>query len=127
MNAPVARINKNHFWLDVKVEAALNVLQAHELYIGRIIDSSTYEDGTGEQLCLEEKMPPDARLLPQYVASLPVYNEKVCRDIFRQVVNIVKISHDNSMAHRNIHINNFVVRKVRMRSTTTIVICFSHT
>ena len=111
-HAPQLRGSSNRFWLDVAVEPAINVLMVNELYTGRFMESSNPEEDSG-LLGLQEYTPQGARLLPRYVSRLPGYTEKECRNIFRQIVDIVKISHTNGMAHRNIHINNFMAVKVR--------------
>jgi serine/threonine protein kinase len=48
-------------------------------------------------------------MLPNYVASLNRYTEKDCRQLCRQIAEIIKLSHGSGMAHRNLHLNNFFV------------------
>jgi serine/threonine protein kinase len=105
----VSTANANRFWLDGKLDLAVNILLSYNLYVGRIIESSKEEQG--ELIFLEEIPSPSMRTLPAYVARLPTYTERECRRICREAAQIVQILHNAKMAHRNIHMNNFVVDK----------------
>jgi serine/threonine protein kinase len=75
----------------------------------------TENDSKNEGLiCVEEVLPPTTQGLPNYIVQLPVYTEKHCRVIFRDIVSIVKLCHDNGMAHRNLLLTSLLVdRKVQ--------------
>jgi serine/threonine protein kinase len=60
-------------------------------------------------VCVEEITPPKSFVLPDYITTLRKYTEKECRKICRQMAEIIKIAHDNGMAHRNIHMNNWLL------------------
>lgn len=78
-------------------------------YIGHIL---VVPDEVNEGLvCIEEILPPKIVLLPMYIARLESYTEKECRRIFREIALIVKLSHDNGMAHRNLLLTNLLVNK----------------
>ena len=76
-------------------------------YSGRFVREGN--EGEGGWICVEEFMPAGARVLPSYVAELREYTERDCRQIFRQMVKIIKLSHDNEMAHTNIHAENWLI------------------
>lgn len=81
-------------------------------FCGRLLpDTSSSEQNNEGLVCVEELSPPNVRVLPNYIARLRHYTEKDCRRICRQMAEIIKISHDNGMAHRNIHMNNWVLDK----------------
>jgi serine/threonine protein kinase len=104
------------FWLDDSVELALNILMVERKYEGRVVNV----DSTGF-ICVEESKRSGTQgssrsgtrfLLADHVASLSRYTEKDCRRICLEIAHIIKLSHDNGMAHRNLHLNNFIVDKM---------------
>jgi len=114
--APASLDDGTRFWLDGHVEIALNVLIVERKYSGRLLpDSGSTEQNNEGDICVEEMTPANLKVLPHYIASLPSYTEKQCRKLCRQMAEIIKLSHDNGMAHRNIHMNNWLVDK-RVRS-----------
>lgn len=94
------RSNGNIFFLDAAVEKAVRALTRHHKYVGKIItdDSSNNED----LICVEEKPPATVSSLAEYIVRLPRYTEMHARMIFRQIVQIIKLCHDNGLAHRNL-------------------------
>lgn len=86
----------------------MNVLIAYGKYEGRIISDTTDSTQDG-QLCVEEVKPSFTRLLPHFIASLPKYTEKDCRRMCRQMAEIIKLAHDNGLAHRSIHMHNWLL------------------
>ena len=98
------------------MEIALNVLMVERKYSGKILQDTASTDENSEGLvCVEEIMPPKTMVLPNYIARLQAYTEKECRRICRQMAEIIKISHENGLAHRNIHMNNWLLdRHVRL-------------
>ena len=83
---------------------------AEKKYCGRLIPPNHNTEQNYEGLvCVEEINPPNTFILPHYIAKLKTYSEKDCRRICRQIAEIIKISHDNGMAHRNIHMNNWLL------------------
>jgi serine/threonine protein kinase len=98
--------------LDASVERAIRRLIDEGRYIGKLVA----ENGSNNEglICVEEVLPPTTQGLPNYIVHLPVYTEKQCRIIFREIVSIVKLCHDNGMAHRNLLLTSLLVdRKVR--------------
>ncbi len=94
------RSNGNIFFLDAAVEKAVRALVRHHKYVGKIItdDSSNNDD----VICVEERLPNTVSSLAEYIVALPRYTEMHARMIFRQIVQIIKLCHDNGLAHRNI-------------------------
>jgi serine/threonine protein kinase len=104
----------NVFWLDAAVEPALNILQAEGKYVGRILDDSKVENAY--LIYVKEFTPTNAYVLPSYISRLNRYTEKECRRICREIAEIIKLSHDSGMAHRNLLLTNVLVdRTVRRR------------
>jgi serine/threonine protein kinase len=92
------------------------------MYAGRFVNQEEIGRATDGLICLEEYTPPNAMMLPNYVASLTRYTEKDCRQLCRQIAEIIKLSHESGMAHRNIHLNNFFVDSaVRCRSVLPMI------
>jgi hypothetical protein len=58
---------------------------------------------------IEETIPRNLMPLPVYISRLQFYTECECRQIFRQFVEFIRISHENCMAHRNLQMNNYFV------------------
>ena len=93
--------------MDAAVERAIRNLIREGLYIGNIV---TENNGNNEGLiCVEEVVPPSLQGLPNYIVQLPQYTEKDCRIIFREIVRIVKLCHENGMAHRNLLLTSLLV------------------
>jgi len=74
-------------------------------------------------------MPPNTKALPNYIAELRGFTEKEGRRICRQMAEIIKISHDHGMAHRNITMNNWLLDgsvrfDLRLSNIATIVDTF---
>jgi serine/threonine protein kinase len=85
-------------------------------YIGRIVPVDSNNNTTGKNInnvdgliCVEEIAPKGPIGLPKYIVNLPSYTEKDCRVIFRQIVSIIKLCHDNGLAHRNILFTSLLV------------------
>ena len=121
---PSSAKNEHRFILDSTLEFAVNLLLSDGLYSARIVDYNGEGDGnfathSDDLFCVEEFVPPQSLVLPRYVARRTTYTEKHCRRICRSVATIIKLSHDNGMAHRNIHVNNFLfngsTKKVMVR------------
>jgi serine/threonine protein kinase len=93
------------FWLDGSVWEALNVLMVEGKYEETILDF----DDNGFVFIEEARRSSKQLMLADHVASLSRYTEKDCRRICLEIAHIIKLSHDNGMAHRNLHLNNFVV------------------
>jgi serine/threonine protein kinase len=98
--------------LDAAVENAIWSLLQEGRYIGKVVVDT--DSGNNEGLiCVDETLPPTAQGLPSYIVELPSYTEKDCRIIFREIVSIIKLCHDNGMAHRNLLLTSLLVdRKV---------------
>jgi serine/threonine protein kinase len=95
--------------LDSAVEKAINKLIRKGKYIGRIIpNNNENDDGL---ICVEEKPTIDMYGIPEYIVKLPTYTEMHCRNIFRQIVAIIKLCHDNGLAHRNLLLTSLLVNK----------------
>lgn len=87
-----------------------------DMYAGKFVDQEEAGNAATELICLEEYTPPNVILLPDYIASLERYTEKECRRLCRQIAEIIKLSHESGMAHRNLQLNNFFVdRSVRIQ------------
>ena len=93
--------------MDAAVERAVRTLIRKEKYIGKIItDDSSNNEGL---ICIEEKPPKTASSIAEYIVRLPSYTELHCRVIFRQIVQIIKLCHDNGLAHRNLLFTSLLV------------------
>jgi serine/threonine protein kinase len=99
----------NRFWLDSSLESALNVLLAEEIYCGRVVD----DDGSRETglICVEEFEPRSSMVLPVYISKMPVFTERECRRLCRDIARCIEVSHASGMAHRNLHMNTVIVDK----------------
>jgi len=128
--APASYDDGTRFWLDETVEIALHVLIAERKYSGRLLpDSESTEQNNEGLICIEELMPPNTKALPNYIAELRGFTEKEGRRICRQMAEIIKISHDHGMAHRNITMNNWLLDgsvrfDLRLSNIATIVDTF---
>jgi serine/threonine protein kinase len=99
--------------LDGSVWEALDALKVEGKYEGRILDF----DDNGYVFVEEAWRSSNQFMLADHVASLSRYTEKDCRRICLEIAHIIKLSHDNGMAHRNLHLNNFVVdQKVSLQN-----------
>jgi serine/threonine protein kinase len=90
-------------------------------YTGRIVDEPSGERNSG-LICLEEPAPREtksAEIFPRYIANLATYTERECRSLIREVALIIKQSHDNGMAHRNLLLTNLLVDRA-VRATVSI-------
>jgi serine/threonine protein kinase len=93
--------------LDAAVERAVRALIRNQKYIGKIItDDNSNNEGL---ICIEEQLPKTASSIAQYIVQLPAYTEMHCRVIFRQIVEIIKLCHDNGLAHRNLLFTSLLV------------------
>jgi hypothetical protein len=118
---PQAQKDGNVFWLEAATDRAVRMLLAQRKYIGRIVDEPSGERNSG-LICLEEPSPRDtksAEILPRYIAKLATYTERECRSLIREVALIIKQSHDNGMAHRNLLLTNLLVDRT-VRATVTV-------
>jgi serine/threonine protein kinase len=103
--------------LDATVERAVRALIRNQKYIGKII-AVNFGDNNG-LICIEEIAPPTALSISKYIVSLPNYTEMHCRVIFRQIVEIIKLCHDNGLAHRNLIFTSLLVdTRVRLTKVT---------
>jgi serine/threonine protein kinase len=95
--------------LDAAVEKAVKNLIRKGKYIGKIIQNN---GGNDDGLICVEEIPTNATYgIPEYIVQLPTYTEKHCRKIFRQIVSIIKLCHDNGLAHRNLLLTSLLVNK----------------
>lgn len=101
--------SSTRFFLDSKLKLAVDILLDDGLYVGHIIECTPEEQG--ELICLEEALDSSMTTLPAHVAGLGSYTERECRKICREAALIVKRCQIGHMAHRNIHMDNFVVDK----------------
>jgi serine/threonine protein kinase len=101
------KTNGNKFFLDAAVERAVRALIRNQKYIGKIVtDGNSNNEGL---ICIEEKPPQTASSIAAYIVQLPSYTEMHCRMIFRQIVEIIKLCHDNGLAHRNLLFTSLLV------------------
>jgi serine/threonine protein kinase len=100
----------NKFWLDASVEKAVRLLLSQGKYLGKIIPERNGEDNEG-LICIEETPATTGDVLPRYITKLDVYTEKDCRRFVREIADIIKLIHDNGMAHRNLLLTNLYVDK----------------
>lgn len=108
------RSNGNIFFLDAALDRAVRALIRNRKYIGKII---TEDNSNNEGLiCIEEIQPKTSSSIAVYIVQLPSYTEMHCRVIFRQIVEIIKLCHDNGLAHRNLLFTSLLVDS-RVRNT----------
>ena len=99
--------NGNKFFLDAAVERAVRALIRNQKYIGKIITEDN--SNTEGLICIEEIPPKTTSSIAEYIVRLPIYTEMHCRVIFRQIVDIIKLCHDNGLAHRNLLFTSLLV------------------
>jgi len=114
--------DSTQFWLGDQLEHALEVLIQYGKYSGRmILESGTSDQNNEGLICVKELMSSNLMVLRNHIARMPSYTEKHCRHFCRQMAKIIKMAHDNGLAHRNIHLNNwFVDQKVRSGSVSSL-------
>lgn len=103
----VPKSNGNKFFLDAAVERAVRALIRNQKYIGKIITEDN--SNTEGLICIEEIPPKTTSSIAEYIVRLPIYTEMHCRVIFRQIVDIIKLCHDNGLAHRNLLFTSLLV------------------
>lgn len=101
------------------LERAVRVLKREGKYTGRIVADDTSEDNRGLICVNEDFTPSSAKVLPVYIANLKKYTEKDCRRICREIALIIKLAHDNGMAHRNLLLTSFLVEQKSVRNHNT--------
>ena len=98
------------------------------LFDAQLVEPPADENGEpGWVLCTETPMleRPLVVTLPDYIASLDVFTEKECRDLFSKCVDCLQILHETTrIAHRNLHLENFLV-DLDVRTVRTYR-CHSH-
>lgn len=98
------------YWVEGSLLEGLQTLVFLDLFDATLTEqsSTTNEDVVYCSETLSHKY----TTIPNYIATCARYTEKVCRDIFLQCVNCLEILHGTCrIAHRNLHIENFVVEK----------------
>jgi serine/threonine protein kinase len=70
----------------------------------------TDSDPSGAVL-VEEQIPRGGVMLPYYIASKQSYTEYHGRILCRKITEVIKALHDAGVAHRNIHLGNFIVEE----------------
>jgi serine/threonine protein kinase len=99
---------KGKFWIDASIRGVLERLIQTSGYIGRIEDNVHDTEDVG-LICVEELIPTGAVLLPQYIAALECFSEYEARILFKKIVQLVQIVHDEKVVHRNLHVENILV------------------
>jgi serine/threonine protein kinase len=101
-----------HLWIDPSVHEALVELVSPNgrfLYNGTVVPD-TEPDPSGAVL-VEERIPRGGVVLPNYIASRESYTEYDGRILCRKIAEAIKALHDAGVAHRNIHLGNFIVEE----------------
>jgi serine/threonine protein kinase len=96
------------FWIDASIRGALDRLIETGGYIGRIetVPDESVDIGL---ICVEERLPKGAVLLPNYIAALECFSEYEARFLFSKIVHLIQIVHDEKVVHRNLHVENLLV------------------
>jgi serine/threonine protein kinase len=101
-----------HLWIDPSVHEALVELVSPNgrfFYNGTVVPD-TEPDPSGAVL-VEERIPRGGVALPNYIASMESYTEYRGRILCRKIAEAIKALHDAGVAHRNIHLGNFIVEE----------------
>ena len=60
-------------------------------------------------MLVQEMIPHNAVILPDFISGLEVYTEADCRRLFGQLVDAVGAFHNAGAAHRYLHMNNIIM------------------
>jgi serine/threonine protein kinase len=104
--------DRRRLWIDPSVHGALVELVSPNgrfLYNGTVVPD-TESDPSGAIL-VEERIPRGGVVLPYYIASRESYTEYHGRILCRKIAEAITALHDAGVAHRNIHLGNFIVEE----------------
>jgi hypothetical protein len=93
----------SRFWVDDLIQDALQTLIPLGAFRGRIVS-----DERGHA-CVEETLPPGAKLLPHYIMEAEIYTERECRNVCREIARRIQLFHNLQVVHRKLHMENVVV------------------
>jgi serine/threonine protein kinase len=69
------------------------------------------ESDIGGAVLVEERIPRGGVILPYYIASRQSYTECDGRIVCKKIAEAIRALHDAGVAHRNIHLGNFIVEE----------------
>ena len=101
-NLVSSELPEHSFWVHKNLEPALAVLEPH--HAGRV------QYAAGQTCLVHEALGDAALMLPHFISQrLPFYTEIEARQLFRQMVQIVQLLHEQHVVHRSLHLNHIVV------------------